>query len=121
MSNRQIIDHDPATSSSRVEDRSVEIADWDRNQGLEIARGMKLEMTDAHWQVVEFLRQRYFEQGDPESARKVARDLNRAFAEQGGDDWLRKLFPDGPVYQGSRIAELPVPPYSTDPSFGSSY
>ena len=121
MSNRKIIDHDPATSSARDRDRSIDIAGWDREKGLEVAQGMGLEMTDAHWRVVEFLQRRYLERGDPESAREVARDLNRAFAEQGGDDWLRQLFPDGPVNQGSRIAGLPVPPYSTDPSFGSSY
>lgn len=121
MSNKQTIDHDPATSSSRGQDRYAEIDGWDRDRALEIAHGMGLKMTQAHWQVVEFLRQRYLEQGDPESAREVARDLNREFAEQGGGDWLRELFPDGPVNQGSRIAGLPAPPYVTDPSFGSSY
>lgn len=121
MVKKQIINHDPATSGSRVEDRLGDVADWDRDKGLSIAHDIGLTMTDAHWKVVDFLRQRYIEQGDPESAREVARDLNRAFAEQGGSNWLRELFPDGPVNQGSRIAGLPVPPYSTDASFGSSY
>jgi len=121
MSKHVVIDHDPDTSSPRRQDRAIEMHNWDREKGLELAKQEGLALTEAHWEVIYFLRKRYLEQGDPESAREVARDLDKAFAEQGGDKVLRRLFPGGPVTQGSRIAGLPVAAYAQDPSFGTTY
>ena len=121
MSRHVVIDHDPDTSSPRRQDRALEMQNWDRDKGLELAKHEGLAMTDAHWEVIYFLRKRYLEQGDPESAREIARDLEKAFAGQGGDKALRRLFPGGPVTQGSRIAGLPASAYSQDPSFGTTY
>ena len=45
--------------------------------------------------------------------------LEEEFAEQGGRKYLYRLFPGGPVSQGSRIARLPLPAYSSDRSCGS--
>lgn len=121
MSNHIVVDHDPDTSSPRREDRKLEIHNWDRAKGLALAEKEGLTLSDAHWEVIYFLRKRYVEQGDPESAREIARDLETALAGKGGDRFLRRLFPGGPVTQGSRLAGLPVPAYSVDPSFGTSY
>jgi tRNA 2-thiouridine synthesizing protein E len=121
MSKRTVIDHDPDTSSPRREDREIQIQDWNRDAGMELAVKEGLELTDSHWQVIDFLRNRYLEHGDPESAREVSEDLETTFSDQGGARFLRHLFPGGPVTQGCRIAGLPVPAYSQDPSFGTSY
>lgn len=121
MNKSKVIDHDPDTSSSRREDREIDLQGWSRDNGVELAGKEGLELSDAHWQVIDFLRNRYLEQGDPESAREVAEDLESAFEEQGGVRYLRRLFPGGPVTQGCRIAGLPVPAYSTDPSFGTNF
>ena len=121
MTKNKVIDHDPDTSSSRREDRKIDLQGWSRDDGVKLAAKEGLELTEAHWHVIDFLRNRYLEQGDPESAREVAEDLEAAFEEQGGDRYLRRLFPGGPVSQGSRIAGLTVPAYSTDTSFGTSY
>jgi tRNA 2-thiouridine synthesizing protein E len=94
---------------------------WDRDKGLELAKQEGPALTDAHWEVIYFLRKCYLEQGEPKSAREIARDLEKAFAGQGGDKVLRRLFPGGSVTQGSRIAGLPVCAYSQDPSFGTTY
>ena len=121
MSKRTVIDNDPETSSSRREDRKIQIQNWDRDKGVELARFVGLTLTGSHWKVIDYLRHRYLELGDPESAREIARDLEIAFAEEGGNKYLRELFPGGPVMQGCRIAGLPVPAYSKDTSFGSTY
>lgn len=121
MNTHVVVDHDPDTSSPRREDRELEIRNWSREQGAAQAGQEGIDMTDEHWEIVEFLRSRYLAQGDPESAREVAEDLRSAFAERGGEKKLRRLFPGGPVTQGSRIAGLPVPAYSVDPSFGTTY
>ena len=46
--------------------------------------------------------------------------LDEHYAEQGGRKYLRRLFPQGPVAQGMRIAGLPVPPHTEDEGFGIS-
>jgi sulfur relay (sulfurtransferase) DsrC/TusE family protein len=46
--------------------------------------------------------------------------LESNFAEQGGHEYLRRLFPGGPVRQGMIIAGLPVPPHTEDAGFGTS-
>ena len=121
MSKHTVIDHDSDTSSSRKADRVIQIESWNRDKGLELAKAEDLQLTDGHWQVIDFLRNRYLEQGDPESAREIAEELQAAFADQGGNKKLRILFPGGPVSQGCLIAGLPVPAYSKDASFGSTY
>ena len=116
-----VINHDPATSSSRREDRELELGNWNKNFALEYANSEGINMTENHWEVINYLRNRYLEYGDPESARDVSEDLELTFKTQGWTKYLRRLFPGGPVKQGSRIAGLPVPAYSEDPSFGSTY
>lgn len=121
MNKNIIIDNDPDTSSSRKEDREIQLQDWNQNKGLEVAKEIGLEMTDEHWAVVDYLRERYLEQGDSERAREVAKELESVFSEKGGGKFLRKLFSGGPVTQGSKVAGLPVPAYSQDMSFGTTY
>ena len=52
--------------------------------------------------------------------REWAELLDKTFVAQGGTASLLKHFPRGPVAQASRIGGLPVPPYTEDPSFGST-
>lgn len=99
---------------------SQEITDWNRETGKSIAADEGIEMTDAHWAVIDFLRDQYREHGADSNGPDLAQALSEAFSEQGGKARLHQLFPDGPVAQGSRIAGLPVPPGSVDESFGSS-
>ncbi len=121
MTKHTIISHDRDTSSSRKEDREAQIANWSKEIAQTLAKNENIELTEEHWDVIHFLRNRYIEQGDPESARDVAEELELHFSDKGGNKFLRKIFPKGPVAQGSRIAGLPVPAYSEDTSFGTSY
>ncbi len=76
------------------------------------------ELTEAHWHVIYAVRNLYREKGRLASARKVMQILEREFEDEGGRRYLYELFPKGPVSQSSRLAGVPVPPYSSDPSFG---
>lgn len=77
------------------------------------------ELTEDHWHVIYVLRNLYRENGRSSSAREIQGILEKDFVEQGGRRYLYELFPKGPVSQGSRLAGVPAPPYSSDPSFGS--
>jgi len=110
-------------ASSDLAGRSSELADqhWDRARSAALAKSEGINLSDAHWEVIAFMRELYLRQGLPINARTTARALNKNFSSQGGSKYLRALFSGGPVTQGSRIANLRTPAYAIDPSFGTSY
>lgn len=92
---------------------------WSPLTVKEMARAEGIEeLTEAHWHVIYALRNLYRENGRASSAREVMHLLEKDFVEEGGRRFLYELFPKGPVSQGSRLAGVPAPPYSSDPSFG---
>lgn len=111
------------TSSHYAGVRFMELADqhWDRNKSANLAQSEGISFDDEHWAVIAFLRRYYLENGLPRNARTLAKALNQHFSDQGGNKYLYRLFPGGPVTQGSRLANLRTPAYATDVSFGSSY
>jgi tRNA 2-thiouridine synthesizing protein E len=94
---------------------------WDRSKSMSLAKNEGISLNDGHWNVILFLRSYYLEFGLPRFARTTARALNRHFAANGGSKYLRSLFIEGPVNQGSRLASLPIPSNALDTSFGTSY
>ncbi len=112
--------NDVATEDPVVESEKADLQDWTPAKGEAIARAEGISMTPAHWGVVNFLRDRYMQHGKPSAGREWAELLDETFAAQGGTAYLLKQFPQGPVAQASRIGGLPVPPYTEDPSFGST-
>lgn len=111
------------TSGREHGDRHQELAEqqWSRDKSRVLATAEGIEFNDRHWAVITFLRAFYLEHGLPIAARITAKALNHHFATQGGNKYLRRLFPGGPVTQGSRVANVRTPAYAIDPSFGTSY
>jgi tRNA 2-thiouridine synthesizing protein E len=95
------------------------LAHWSPLVAKQQAEAEGIILTDEHWAIVNYLRERYREHGDPKNAREILRELEEKFTDGHGRRGLYELFPGGPVSQASRIAGLPLPPYSSDPSFGS--
>jgi tRNA 2-thiouridine synthesizing protein E len=77
------------------------------------------DLSDTQWRVIYTLRGFYRKHGRAENARQLIKHLEKDFVEEGGRRFLYQAFPKGPVSQGSRLAGVPVPPYASDPSFGS--
>lgn len=102
-------------------DREIDLRNWNEDEGRRNAEQENIEMTDAHWEVVHFLRDYYLEHGPVEKGRELSDALNNQFADKGGRKYLRQLYPVGPVGQGMRIAGLKVPPLTEDDGFGISY
>lgn len=99
-----------------------------RKQFLDSLRGSQIEqraeqegiqLTDEHMGVLECLRDYYLELGEAENGRDLEEMLNEIFDGHGGRKYLWRLFPGGPVTQGSRIAGLPIPPHTGDKGFGT--
>ncbi len=76
-------------------------------------------LAEEHWEIIYYLRERYRNCGGAFSAREALMELEENFSDGQGRRHLYELFPGGPVSQASRLAGLPLPPYSSDHSFGS--
>jgi TusE/DsrC/DsvC family sulfur relay protein len=107
------------TSQQRTQ-RELELKNWSEQQARETASENGIELTKDHLQVIQLLREYYLLHGEVRSGRELGDMLDEKFAEQGGRKFLRRLFPQGPVTQGMRLAGLRVPAYSEDEGFGTS-
>lgn len=96
-----------------------DLAPWSPLFAQRQAAAEGLFLTDEHWEIVIYLRERYRKCGEARNAREVLRELEEKFSDGHGRRSLYELFPGGPVSQGSRLAGLPLPPHASDPSFGS--
>ena len=94
--------------------------DWSEDIARQLARELKIELKPDHWDAINFLRDFYRQHGQSLHARSVLQALEERFAKKGGRKYLYQLFPGGAVTQGSKIAGLPVPKDSVDPSFGTA-
>jgi tRNA 2-thiouridine synthesizing protein E len=102
-----------------IRDKDETFENWTKDIARNIAQAEDIELTEAHWSVIRFLREYYEKHGTVSHARIMTEALEEKFQIQGGLKYLYTLFPDGPVSQGTRIAGVPVPADSTNPSFGS--
>ncbi|MGD9785009.1 MAG: TusE/DsrC/DsvC family sulfur relay protein [Hyphomicrobiaceae bacterium] len=107
---------DPARLS-----REAELKVWSRAAAEAMAKADGLALTNDHWKVIEMLQTLYVERGRAPKARLISGILNDEFEEEGGSKYLYRLFPGGPVAQGSRLAGVPAPHDTRDPSFGSTF
>src|SRR3990172_5761753 len=111
--NEGAIENDPAGNL-------MGLNDWSEDIARKLARELKIELKPDHWEVINFLRDFYRQHGQPSHARSVLQALEERFAKKGGRKYLYQIFPCGAVTQGSKIAGLPVPKDSVDPSFGTA-
>ena len=97
----------------------ADIDDWSEEVAKSLAAEEGIMLTEEHWDVIRHLREHYLDRDKLVNAREALRSLEKAFSHQGGGKFLYRLFPGGPVRQGSRIAGLPELDYTADRSFGS--
>jgi tRNA 2-thiouridine synthesizing protein E len=82
----------------------VDPAQWSRELAVEIARENGIpELTDRHWQVVEFMRDRYLETGSAPTIRTLGKASGVPIKE------LYQLFPKGPAKLAAKIGGIPKP------------
>lgn len=96
-----------------------DLPQWSPHHANQYAAMAGLALTDEHWEVIYFLRERFRIHGNHDSARDVLRDMEERFCDNHGRAYLYGLFPLGPVNQASQLAGLPLPPHTRDLSFGS--
>jgi len=86
------------------------INDWDEALALQIATEESIEMSEAHWEVVRFVREFYLEFNTSPAVRMLVKAVAQKFGEEKGNSrYLFRLFPEGPAKQATKIAGLPKP------------
>jgi TusE/DsrC/DsvC family sulfur relay protein len=79
-------------------------AEWNKDVAVELASEVGIDdLTDRHWQVIEFVRSDSEEQGDAPTLRRITQQAEVPTKE------LYKLFPKGPAKKVAYVAGLKKP------------
>ncbi|MFA6922363.1 MAG: TusE/DsrC/DsvC family sulfur relay protein [Gallionella sp.] len=73
-----------------------------------IAAAENIELTPKHWEVINYMREEYRENGHTPNFRNMLKGVN-AFWPEADSKALYDLFPTGPAKQAAKIAGLPQP------------
>ncbi len=85
-----------------------DVNDWSKALGGYLAEEEGIEMTDRHWDVVEYLRSEFIENGGNQpNNRTMNKDMGKVWNEKISSKELFDLFPGGPSKQAGRIGGLP--------------
>jgi len=88
----------------------VNLADWNKDIAQAIATSESVEMSENHWEVVNFLREYYDEYQIAPAVRVLTKAIGKQLGEEKGNSkYLYELFPYGPAKQACKIAGLPKP------------
>ena len=89
----------------------VHSADWNEEVAKRLAELNVISLTDAHWEIILFIRHYYQQFKHLPNARVFTKAIARALGEEKGNSrYLHKLFPDGPLKTACKLAGLPKPP-----------
>ncbi len=98
--------------SSLVDEQGflLDISDWSPALAREIALQEGIELTEAHWEIIDLLREFYCEYELSPAMRILVKQVKSKFGdEKGNSHYLLTLFPGSPAKLASKIAGLPKP------------
>jgi len=86
----------------------LKLDDWSEDFARALAAREGLELTEAHWELIRFLRAYWAEHGVQPQVRVMIRHFSERWgAERGSNHHLHEMFPrGGPQKQGNRLAGL---------------
>jgi tRNA 2-thiouridine synthesizing protein E len=88
----------------------VNVDDWTKELADHIARREGINMTIAHWEVVNLLRDYYQRHCTAPMIKILVREMGKVMGpEKGNAKYLFELYPAGPAKQACKIAGLPTP------------
>ena len=86
------------------------VSDWSPELALIIAKEEEIDLTDAHWEVINFVRNFYLEFKTSPAIRVLVKAIGQSLgSDKGNSKYLYTLFPVGPAKQATKIAGLPKP------------
>jgi tRNA 2-thiouridine synthesizing protein E len=86
------------------------LSDWNAELADIMAKEDGCDMTDNHWEVVNFLREYYEEYQIAPAVRVLTKAIGKRLGkDKGNSKYLYELFPYGPAKQACKYAGLPKP------------
>jgi tRNA 2-thiouridine synthesizing protein E len=87
-----------------------QLADWTPEVAEAFAQLEQLKLTDAHWEVIYFVREFYQQFNTSPAIRLLVKAMaDKLGPDKGNSKYLFLLFPEGPAKQATRLAGLPKP------------
>ncbi|GAM59456.1 tRNA 2-thiouridine synthesizing protein E [Vibrio ishigakensis] len=84
--------------------------EWEEGMISVLAEEEGIELTEAHLEVVHFVRNFYLEFNTSPAVRMLVKAMEKAHGpEKGNSKYLFKLFKQGPAKQATKLAGLPKP------------
>jgi len=88
----------------------LDLSDWQPSVAQAMAASDNCELSEDHWEIIEFLRDYHENFGVVPPARAMSKAIARRLgADKSTSRYLTALFPLGPARQASKYAGLPKP------------
>ena len=85
----------------------VNLDDWSEDLAKAMATAENIELTERHWDLINYLRNEYFENRENQpNTRIIGKAMTAAWGEKISQKDLYELFPGDPSKQGGRISGL---------------
>jgi tRNA 2-thiouridine synthesizing protein E len=84
--------------------------DWNEDLAGQLAKIEGIELTDAHWEVIRFLRNYFMQYQIAPMIKILVKEIGKVMGpEKGNTKYLYELYPGGPAKQACKFAGLPKP------------
>ena len=88
----------------------VDLSEWSETVADKMAVDDGCDLSDNHWEVINFLREYYEEYQVAPAVRVLTKSIGRKLGkDKGNSKYLYELFPYGPAKQACKYAGLPKP------------
>ena len=86
------------------------LSDWEEGAATAMAKEEDIELSDDHWEIINFLREYYESYQVAPAVRVLTKAVGKKLGkEKGNSKYLYQLFPYGPGKQACKFAGLPKP------------
>ncbi len=86
------------------------LSEWNPEVGSAMAKLDNCDLTESHWEVINFLREYYEEYQIAPAVRVLTKAIGKKLGpDKGNSKYLYELFPYGPGKQACKYAGLPKP------------
>jgi len=87
-----------------------DLNDWEKEVASVMAKAEDIELSDDHWEIINFLREYYEEYQVAPAVRILTKAIGKKLGkDKGNSKYLYELFPYGPAKMACKYAGLPKP------------
>ena len=102
------IDFEGKTIETTANGYLVNHEDWSKELGELIAKEEGVELTEKHWDLINYLRDEFLNNaGNQPNTRNIVKSMSAKWGEKLAQKDIYELFPKDPSKQGGRIGGLP--------------